>query len=131
MNKLEYVSNKLNFFVEHYCEETKDVGNLNIELCEMLEFENEPLIVKLGFMDAPLDSLEKWNEWHELDNGFFYETSMEEIEELYQAICKFEEKQNSNFNNLIKDLPNKFQQIVKDSSKYGRNIESNKPYLLK
>lgn len=131
MNKLEYVNNKLNQYVDDYCDKTNDIGGINTELSQMLEFENESLIVKLGLSDAPLDSLEKWNEYHELDNGLFYETSMEEIEELYQAICKFEEKQNSNFNNLIKDLPNKFQQIVKDSSKYGRIIDSNEKYLLK
>lgn len=131
MNKLEFVFNKLNFFVDNYCEKTNDIMALNIELCQMLEFENESLINKLGWMEAPLDSLEKWNEWHELKSEWFDETSMEEIEELYQAIIKFEEKQNSNFNNLIKDLPNKFQPIVKDSSKYGRTIYSNKSYLLK
>jgi len=129
-NKLQFVFNKLNQYVD-YCENTNDVQALNIELCELLGFQNESLIVKLGFGGALLDSLEEWNEWHELETEVFNQTSIEEIEELYQAICKLEEKQNSNFNESIKDLPTKFQAIIKDSLKYKRTIYSNEKYLLK
>jgi hypothetical protein len=121
-NKLEFVFNKLNQYVDWYCENTNDVMALNIELCEMLEFQNESLVIKLGNLDAPLDSLQKWNEFHELESGLFDETSMEEIEELYQAICKFEETQNSNHNNLIKDLPTELQNTIKNKQTNIFNI---------
>jgi hypothetical protein len=137
-NKLQFVSNELNQYVDLYCENTKDVQALNIELCEMLEFQNERLIHKLGITElngvkVSFNSLDEWNkQFIEFDDINYDVTSMEEIEELYQAICKFEEKQNSNFNNLIENyVETEFQAIIKDSLKYGRIIYSDEKYLLK
>ena len=126
--KLEFVSNKLNQFVDWYCEYTNDFQAINIELCEMLEFENEPLIHKLGITElngvkVSFNSLDEWNkQFIEFDDIINDVTSMEEIEELYQAICKFEETQNSNHNNLIKDLPTELQNTIKNKQTNIFNI---------
>lgn len=135
MNKLQFVHTKLNEMVEYHYDKKASTMEINIGLSYDLGNPNfEELINKLGISEinsvkVDFSDFDKWNK--QLEELEFEPTSIKEIEELYQAIIKFEEKQNSNFNNMISDLPTKFQPIVKDSSKYGRTIYSNKSYLLK
>ena len=112
-----------------------DWMDVSIEMAHLLGNPNyESLIVKLGSAPGSVEldtsSFENWNK--QLEEEIELEPTTElELDLLYQAICKFKEKQNSNFEDSIKDLTPEFQAIIKDSLKYGRIIRSDEEYILK